>query len=190
MQTTAAFSEYVLTVKDDPITSWMSKCHLILFFSVSLHSSRQHPGHDVWFVSLSPTHGIINVSTARFICCTLYTFTSHTPESHFPVFEALFVLLDPPRWWINSLPSLPWVKCPCLDDFPRSFIHVCVSVCACVYIHLRVNICLYICVCMCALMSLFFLLWLWKYTKVSFVQISAQKSTGLFQPVYLQDDCE
>lgn len=126
--TTAAICEYLLTVKDDPVASWRFKCHLILLYSVSPHSPRQHPGHNVWFVSVSPTPTIRNVSTAQFIllCCTLCTFTSHTPESHFPVFEAVFVLVDPPRWWINSLPSLPWVRRPCLDDILCFFICVCI----------------------------------------------------------------
>ena len=142
-------------MKIDPVTSWVSKCHLILFFSVPPHFSRQHPGRDVWFASFSPTHGIRNVSTACLICCTLYTFTSHTPESHFPMFEALFVLLDPPRWWINSLPSLLWVKCPCSDDFPP-LLYLCV--CAYMCVRLPSPMCehMFVYVCVCVLLCHFF----------------------------------
>lgn len=112
---------------DGPVACRRFKCHLILLYSVSAQSPRgKHPGHNV--LCLSPTPRIRNVSTAQF------TSASHTPESHFPVCEAVFVLLDPPRRWINSLPPLPWVKRPCPDYFLLFFIrlylyYVCVNTC-------------------------------------------------------------
>lgn len=127
------------------------------------------------------------------ICCTLYTLTSHTPESHFPVFEALFVLLDPPRWWINTLLSLPWINCPCLVlDFPHSLYPcLCVNVC----VLLQSPMCEYNFMSVCITRSLFFpLLWLWKCTllqygtflKSLFRSITTHVAVGWFLRSYHQ----